>query len=279
MIIKYKINETDYSVNVDENSVFESGDKKVLSGPKTDITHAQPWYSKGFCVLNFNNKREHVKLRDQIKLVLNKIILSEIKYSEELSVLQDYHKVITSDENHKKIVAKTRDLFPEDFNFPIRKLIKKFEGLIGVSLTNINPFNGKRHRIIIRINRPFSNDYNPPHKDIYESLDVYNHCPKFINFWIPISGVTSKSSLPIVPSSHLISEDKIIRTREGAKIIGQKFRVRMIKKWFESNKLQRIKIRNGDVLLFTPYLIHGLALNENKNLTRISLEFRLFQKN
>ena len=110
-------------------------------------------------------------------------------------------------------------------------MTEKFERLIGSSLTDINPFNGKKLHMIIRINRPLSNDYNPPHKDVYESLDSNNYCPKFINFWIPIYGVTSKSSLPIVPSSHLISEDQIIRTMTGSNISGQKYRVRMIKRW------------------------------------------------
>ena len=143
----------------------------------------------------------------------------------------------------------------------------------------MNPFNGKRLRIIVRINRPFSNDFNPPHKDIYESLDANNYCPRFINLWIPICGVTSKSSLPIVPSSHLINEDSIIRTRKGVNIFGQKYRVRMIKQWDGSNKLSRVDICDGDALAFTPHLIHGLAFNEEKDVTRVALELRLFEKN
>jgi len=206
--INYKINELDHLVDVDDDLVFKSGDKKILSCSENDITFTQPWYSKGFYVFKFISSKEHSKLKNQIKLVLYKIIMSEFNSSNEVSILTDYHKVIMDDYSHKKVVARTRDLFPNDFNFPIKKLTEKFERLIGSSLTDINPFNGKKLHMIIRINRPLSNDYNPPHKDIYESLDSNNYCPKFINFWIAIYGVTSKSSLPIVPSSHLISEDQ-----------------------------------------------------------------------
>ena len=34
----------------------------------------------------------------------------------------------------------------------------------------------------------------------------------------------------------------------------------------------------GQVLAFTPFLIHGCAINWNDNITRFSLELRLFDK-
>ena len=132
--------------------------------------------------------------------------------------------------------------------------------------------------IIIRINRPNSQDYNPPHKDVY---GPYDRKPKdfikFINFWIPICGVTENSSLPIVPKSHLLPESVITRTRSGAQLKKSEYRVNMILDWANSNKLERAKVKNGEVLIFTSHLIHGLALNHEKNQTRVSLEFRLFK--
>lgn len=56
--------------------------------------------------------------------------------------------------------------------------------------------------IIVRINRPFSNDFNPPHKDIYESVDRDHSIPQFVNLWIPISGITQNSSSPTAPVSY-----------------------------------------------------------------------------
>jgi hypothetical protein len=58
-------------------------------------------------------------------------------------------------------------LFAADFNFPVEELIPRFEKIIGVGLTDVNPLTGKVMHIIVRINRPKSNDFNPSHKDIY----------------------------------------------------------------------------------------------------------------
>jgi ectoine hydroxylase-related dioxygenase (phytanoyl-CoA dioxygenase family) len=33
-------------------------------------------------------------------------------------------------------------------------------------------------------------------------------------------------------------------------------------------------VRSGQALIFSPYLIHGLALNETADVTRMALEFR-----
>jgi ectoine hydroxylase-related dioxygenase (phytanoyl-CoA dioxygenase family) len=34
----------------------------------------------------------------------------------------------------------------------------------------------------------------------------------------------------------------------------------------------------GEMLLFSPYLIHGGGVNFNKDITRVSLEMRFFRK-
>ena len=123
-----------------------------------------------------------------------------------------------------------------------------------------------------------STDYNPPHKDAYEQYDSSGIPPKFINFWIPIDGITQKTSLPIVPESHLIPENKIIRTTSRSSIDGNNYHVRFIKDW-GCNKLQRTNINLGQALIFSSYLIHGLATNDESDMTRVALEFRLFRKN
>jgi len=37
--------------------------------------------------------------------------------------------------------------------------------------------------------------------------------------------------------------------------------------------------KEGQLMLFSPYLIHGCANNDNENITRISLEVRFIQNN
>ena len=79
-----------------------------------------------------------------------------------------------------------------------------------------------------------------------------------------------------MPSSHLIPENEILRTAsKGAKINGNTYYVPCI---LETNKGAIKMIRpnpmEGEALIFTPFLIHGAAVNNNKDITRISLELR-----
>lgn len=192
--------------------------------------------------------------------------------------LVNYHKYITDDKNHFKVVSRTRDLFSKDFNFPITSVILRLEELLGFNLSDINPKDKTQMHVIVRINRPQSNDYNPPHKDIYESLDCDSYIPQFVNFWIPVAGCNENSNLPLAPRSHLIKEAAILRTFQGGQLQGNKYRVRMIKKWEGSSALERSTVKYGQVLIFSSHLIHGLAVNNNADMTRVALEFRLFRK-
>jgi ectoine hydroxylase-related dioxygenase (phytanoyl-CoA dioxygenase family) len=52
----------------------------------------------------------------------------------------------------------------------------------------------------------------------------------------------------------------------------------MIKSWNGDITLTRPEIKYGEVLFFTSHLVHGLAINEEEDSTRVALEFRLFKK-
>ena len=129
----------------------------------------------------------------------------------------------------------------------------------------------EKTHIQIRISRPNSLDINPPHRDSY--LSYYQN---IINIWIPIHGCNSLSSLPVLPGSHLIPENEILRTEsKGAKINGNIYYVPCILKTKEGNMhLIRPNPKEGEALVFTPYLIHGSAVNKNSDMTRVSLELR-----
>lgn len=243
------------------------GENEILSTIENDINYNQNWYKKGYEISNLLNKKELDGISHEIKLCLNKLVSNKFD-------LEKYHRNV-SDEKHYEIVKTTRDLFPKDFNFCIKN---KLEKKIGFELTDIDPFNNNQVHIIVRINRPNSNDYNPPHKDTYEHYDEYGIVQKCINFWVPICGVNNKSMLPLVPGSHLIPENKILRSKKGAVINKKQYRVRNVYEWDGKIELIRPKINLGQVLIFTPNLIHGAAINEQEDTTRIALEFRLFKK-
>lgn len=250
---------------------FQFGDKKIISDKQTDPTYDQDWYNEGYKVIDFFDNKSFLKIKNQVKKYIQKIMNKNF-------CLTKYHNFI-NEKQHEEITKKTRDILSKDFNFLKYGIIGQLEKKIGFNVTNINQRTGEELHAIIRINRPLSNDYNPPHKDIYQELDETGHVPKCINVWIPICGVNKNSSLPLAPKSHLIPENEILRNFDGGLLNGKQYRVRGILSWNGDNKLIRPKIKNKQILIFSSHLIHGCAVNDQKDTTRISLELRLFPKN
>ncbi|MCP9756283.1 phytanoyl-CoA dioxygenase [Lacihabitans sp. CCS-44] len=273
----FEINGKTYAVSIDGCPEFRYGKNAVLAGVNTDIVYSQPWYAEGYTAADFLSVDEFAFLKSGLTASVKKIITEELGFDTHGFTLEKYHHFVRTNEEHYKVVSRTRDLFSADFNFPIEEMIPKFEKILGFSLTDIDPMLKEKLHIIVRINRPKSNDYNPPHKDIYEEVDKNDYIPPFVNFWIPIAGVTENSSLPIVPGSHQISEAEILRTFDGGVVEGNTYRVRMIREWSGSHTLERAAVKDGQVLLFSSHLIHGLAINEEEDLSRVALEFRLFK--
>jgi len=266
-----------YSVDIGGSPAFAYGRHERLSGPDTDIAWGQDWYEQGYGIRRFCDEAAFAALRAGIADSIRRIVES-LGIDTQGFELEKYHRFVRDDATHHKVVAITRDLFPADFNFPIVENIARLEQLLGFGLTDINPRNGQQLHIIIRINRPGSGDYNPPHKDIYEDWDAEAVLSRFINFWIPICGVGPRSSLPVVPASHRLDEDRIYRTFEGGMVGGRRYRVRNIIRWDERNDLCRPRVGYEEVLIFSSHLIHGCAVNSQEDTTRVALEFRLFKR-
>jgi hypothetical protein len=275
----FKIDGVEKLFSIENTPEFKFGADQILSNQNTDVSFGQQWYENGYSEQDFLSSEEFESLKNGLIASIKNIIKREIPSIDLTGFnLENYHNFVKTDAEHFKVVTKTRDLFSEDFNFPIEKYLPKLENLLNFNLTDIDPFKNIKVHIIVRINRPLSKDYNPPHKDIYEGVDNDGYIPQLINFWIPIAGVTEKSNLPLAPKSHTINENLIQRTFEGGLIEGNKYRVRMIKSWNGDNTLVRSKVKYGQVLIFSSHLIHGLATNEETDKTRVALEFRLFKK-
>lgn len=276
MKIKYEIDGVLKKFSVPLENKFYQGNDVVLSNKNTDSTYEQPWYNLGYTVKKVFSKTEFSFIKENIKNTLKKTLKNQ-GISVNNFELENYHRYIKNNEDHYKVVSKTSDLFDNDFDNSIVNLHDNLSKILGLKLSSVNPKNGKVLHIIVRIVRPFSLDYNPPHKDMYESIDRELEPPSIVNFWIPICGLSNKTSLPLVPKSHLINEKEIYRTRTGGVFNNQNYRVRLIKKWGENNRMIRPKMNYGDTLIFSSYLIHGLGTNEQDDITRMSLEFRLFE--
>ena len=169
-----------------------------------------------------------------------------------------------------------RRLHPQHLSIDTDQILQRFSQYFGKNLVFTNPITGNEHWMIARINRPRSSDFNTAHKDIYEVFDKFQKIPQMINVWIPLVGVTKKNTLPIVPKSHLLPESKVMRTKAGATVNGIKYSVNSIKSWNDSSSLTKIPMGQDEILIFSSHLIHGLAMNHEEDITRVSFEFRLF---
>lgn len=250
---------------------FFWGEQKVLYNPIDNIISKVPWEKEGYQVVKafIDNEFELLK-RSITGNIIKAIKTIGVELNESDFSLAKYHEIINSDDLHNKVISITRNLENEDFNFDINQLANRFGDLLGYTLTSWVEELQKSH-IQIRISRPNSLDINPPHRDGYLS-----YWEDIINVWIPIEGCNERSSLPVFSGSHLISEHDILRTHsKGAEINGNTYYVPCILETKNGPiNMIRPNPKQGEALLFSPYLIHGAAVNKNYNTTRVSLELR-----
>ncbi len=255
-----------------QGSIFDYGDQEVLVNENSDIAYHTSWYPKGYKVFDFLSPDKMDILVQDITNTIKNIVAKENINVDNFS-LEQYHHYVEDDQTHFNVAKQTRDLYEKDFRFAMQDLYKLIGKHGEIELTSYNEEIQEDVHIIVRINRPHSSDYNPPHKDIYGA-----EIKSFLNVWIPIAGVNENSTLPIAPSSHLLNESKILRTFEGGIVDGKKYRVVAIAKWDDCHKLTRAEVKKGQCLIFTPYLIHGCGYNNQDDTTRVALEFRLSRK-
>ncbi len=249
---------------------FSWGNPELLFVEENNVISKTPWKDKGFGVVNAFTKEEFSALKASVtKNILKAIKANNIPVDEATFQLEDYHKVVTTDVGHLGVIDITRNLRNSDFDFDIELLVERFGKELGYKLTSWVEELQKTH-IQIRINRPSSLDINPPHKDGYLS-----YWEDIVNVWIPVAGCNEHTSLPVAPGSHLLPEDEIYRTEsKGAKINGNTYYVPCILKTKQGNlKMIRPNPKEGEALLFSPFLVHGAAVNLSDH-ARVSIELR-----
>ena len=203
-------------------------------------------------------------MRYQIQLVTNKTLLDLSMYHNEIN--DDEHKQVLNSMPYKS------DIMP-NFGRYIETVVSD------ILHEDVKIFNND---IWIRICRPSNeaavvpDDFNPCHRDVY--LDFYRN---IVNIYIPIVGSNEKSSLAVNSGSHKWNEN-ITRVTSGGAFFpstNKKYSVDAI----VASKVALDMIRPNPIaptqmLLFSPYLIHGCASNLNANMTRFSVEIRFIRR-
>lgn len=248
------------------------GADQVLLNNHTDLTSQTGWHEKGFGIEPLLEEPTYSQMLGGLKSVLYQILESEGLDSRNLSLDQYHQQVKNDNQKHIAVINKAKLLQITDFPIDISILEERISEICNVPLITKNPFDNERI-FHFRIIRPNSTDNNPLHRDVW--LEDYDDC---INLYIPITGSTPLSSLILLPGSHLWKESRVERTIQGAKVNGVKFNVPAVSSIAGDYAIERPNPGFNEVLVFSPYLIHGGAMNLNSDKTRISLEMRLWKK-
>ncbi|MBX0291589.1 phytanoyl-CoA dioxygenase family protein [Hymenobacter sp. HSC-4F20] len=249
----------------------QPAEARVLLASDQDLTAGQPWSAAGYTVASFLSAAENARLREGLA---EKVRVALRAAGAEVAAtwpVEQYHQVVGDDQAlHLAIVNQTKEYPLEQLPVPVARLEQRVSELCGRAVRVHNPHNGQR-AFHLRLARPGRTDNNPLHRDVW--LDRLRDG---LNIYFPVAGSTSDSSLTLVPGSHWWPEDRTERTAGGATYNGTSYSVPALKDSAEPLELVRPNPGPEQVLLFSPYLLHGGALNLNSDATRISLEIRFW---
>lgn len=268
--MKYRLNEK--IVEYVAEGKANAGDDTILLHKAIDLSKGMPWSSDGFTIAPLlENKLFPTFLSETKSLLISLWKKAGVTLSSDFNP-SHYHTIIKNQEQHLAAVEQTKLISTEDFPISIRLIEQRISTICGTELEAKNPWDGASV-FHFRVVRPNAGDNNPLHRDVW--LEDYANC---INLYIPIAGSNENSSLAILPGSHLWPENSVVRTDGGAIINGIRFNVPAVMEVNRDFQVVRPNPKENEVLIFSPYLIHGGAANLNTDITRISIELRLWKK-
>ena len=255
------------------------GKNKVLLNDQDNLLENVNFDDKGYNVVNLDETLSHKTMKKFIENYIKKLIRRYSNIKIKNFKLEKYHLFVDLKLHYKIIKEISKGI---NFSQAIsrNKLEKFVSKILKINVTTLNKkYTNRKHKyyldpknFFLRIVRPSMNDFNPPHRDAY--FDNHAHG---VNIYIPIAGSNKKSSLPVFPFSHRISESKIERTNLNSHFNNVKFSVPVIVKTTPQINLIRPNPKVGQMLIFSPNLIHGGGVNDNKKITRVSIELRFWR--
>lgn len=245
---------------------------QVLLASSLDLTAGTPWAGAGYIVAPFLAQAEQQQLQTGLAdLVREALATAGLPVAPDFPV-SCYHDLVGDDQaRHLAVVNLTKQYALDRLPVPVALLEARVGQLCGRPVQAYNPFDEARI-FHLRIVRPGRTDNNPLHRDVW--LPDYDDC---VNIYVPVAGSTPESSLTLIPGSHWWPESQTERTLGGAVYNGATYTVPGVKGTAERLQLIRPNPSADEVLLFSPYLLHGGAVNLNQDATRISLEMRFWQ--
>jgi len=268
--MKYVVNNQALSYEAHGENI--RGKNVTLLKNAVDLTAQTAWAKTGFSIEKLFLPTTYQAFANATHTLLLDLWRSAGLNVPDNFLLDQYHTLTSRPEAHLAAIDKTRLLFTDDFPLGITALENRISEICQVPLITKNPYDGQSI-FHFRIIRPNSTDNNPLHRDVW--LEDFDNC---INLYIPIAGSNEHSSLIILPGSHHWPESRFERTKAGAVINAVKFNVPAVISIDGEYSVMRPDPAENEVLIFSPYLIHGGSVNLNTDKTRISIEIRLWRK-
>ncbi len=263
---------SDFNVFAGVEGPSQPDDDRVLLATEPDLTAAAPWAGAGFVVAPWLEAGPTEALREGLaELLRDALRRAGLAVPAGFDVAQ-YHRLIAGDQaRHLAVIAQTKEYPLAQLPVPAGRLEARVGALCGQPVRARNP-NTQEAVFHLRIVRPGVADHNPLHRDAW--MPRYRGA---LNIYVPVAGSTAASALSLVPGSHHWPENLVERTADGAVYHGAPYRVPGAK----SSRVPLAAIRPhpgpGEVLVFSPYLLHGGAANLNADATRVSLEMRFWR--
>ncbi|UOQ95845.1 phytanoyl-CoA dioxygenase family protein [Hymenobacter sp. 5317J-9] len=255
-----------------EGTAAAAGDNTVLLATDVDLSAQAAWAAAGFVVVPGLAPAQQAQLQAGLAELLREALRhAGCDVASDFDISQ-YHRAIGDDPaRHLAVIAQTKAY--EMAQLPVAPAL--LEALVsqacGQPVRAHNP-NVQEAVFHLRIVRPHHADQNPLHRDAW--LPRYRHA---LNIYLPVAGSTAQSALALVPGSHHWPESAVERTAGGAIYYGVPYTVPGVLRPARPLELIRPNPGPDEVLVFSPYLLHGGAANLNPDATRVSLEMRFWR--
>jgi hypothetical protein len=249
------------------------GEPGILLDRDDNLIAGRPWAAAGFTVAPFLEPAAGERLAAGIQSILTRrIAAAGIPVPDDFA-MERYHEVVTTDPAHQAVSSQGPWCrLVGDLPVPVDSVNARISEILGVRVSTTPPHVEFPEHFCFRVVRPRSRDNNPPHRDVW--LERLRHA---VNIYVPLAGSSSRSSLPLVRGSHRWAESEIERTVAGALVNGVSYTVPSVVGAAHPLTLERPDPGPNEVLVFSPYLIHGGAYNQQPDRTRVSLEMRFWR--
>lgn len=247
------------------------GAAEVLLAADTDLTAGTAWAPAGYVVAPWLTPAENTALRDGLAGLVRNAVRAAGKTIPADWPVTAYHRLVGADAAlHLAVVNQTKSYPLAALPVPVTRLEARVSELCGRAVRVYNPATEKAE-FHLRLVRPHRSDNNPLHRDAW-----LERLRNGLNIYVSVAGSTADSSLALAPGSHWWAEDQTTRTDAGAVYNGTQYSVPGLVASARPLHLLRPNPAADEVLLFSPYLLHGGAVNLNDDHTRVSLEMRFW---